>query len=252
MHTASVQYLTEKNVNIAHEMQFPHQVSIQSPTNITRQHSWYGGSLIAANWILTAAHCTTESLNQFNIRMGTINRKDGGIALTAFHSIAHPHFNSTNMNNDIALIKLPVFVVLSEYVNIIRIAHRSHIEVGKHLVGHEAIVSGFGYFKEYDKNVLKWNRVSLIPAIQCAAVYGNDKITAQVLCSVAPKYVDAFQCLGDAGGPLVTVEMGVPIVIGVQSFSSKYGCDVGHPTGYVNVASYLDWINMHSGIVIRD
>lgn len=253
MDYAKSKHLTAKDVNHADEKQFPHQVSIQSPTVRPSSYTWYGGSLIATNWILTAAHCTTQSLEQFNIRIGSTHRQTDGISMTAFESIAHPLFNSSNLNNDIALIKLPVPVELGDaLVSIIHIAKRSHAEAAKQFVGHEAIVCGWGYYKEYWENNLLWNRVTIITNTQCAQVYGPATVTDNVLCSVAPKYVSAFQCLGDAGGPLIFVEMGVPFVVGVQSFSSVAGCDIGHPTGYVNVASFLDWIHLHTGIAIHE
>lgn len=53
-------------------------------------------------------------------------------------------------------------------------------------------------------------------------------------------------CQGDSGGPLITYSDGEWYQVGVCSFSrANDNCMRGFPTGFVRVASYLDWIEDH-------
>ncbi|KAH8355868.1 hypothetical protein KR093_004340 [Drosophila rubida] len=54
-------------------------------------------------------------------------------------------------------------------------------------------------------------------------------------------------CNGDSGGPLVSAESGV--LIGATSFGIALGCQVGWPGVFTRITSYLDWIEVNSGVV---
>lgn len=47
-------------------------------------------------------------------------------------------------------------------------------------------------------------------------------------------------CYGDIGGGLVLNESGIWTQIGIISFISDRGCSVGHPSGYIRTANYVD------------
>lgn len=55
-------------------------------------------------------------------------------------------------------------------------------------------------------------------------------------------------CDGDSGGPLIYSYMSKEYLVGVTSFGSAGGCDIGHPTVYTRVTNYLNWIYKKTGI----
>ena len=38
--------------------------------------------------------------------------------------------------------------------------------------------------------------------------------------------------------------------IGITSFGSGFGCEIGYPAAFTRVASFLEWIETHTGIAI--
>ena len=62
-------------------------------------------------------------------------------------------------------------------------------------------------------------------------------------------FADLLQ--GDSGGPLHFVTDGIYKQIGITSFGSSLGCEIGSHAGFTRVASYLQWISEKSGLVIQ-
>lgn len=60
-----------------------------------------------------------------------------------------------------------------------------------------------------------------------------------------------FQCMGDSGGPLILEKDERVSLVGIVSFVSSRGCGYGDPSGYTNVAKYLDWISQVTGIKLN-
>jgi secreted trypsin-like serine protease len=45
---------------------------------------------------------------------------------------------------------------------------------------------------------------------------------------------------------------GEPTEVGVVSFVADEGCETGLPSGFTRVSKYLNWLEKHGGITIRD
>lgn len=125
---ASAASLRIINGNPAAEKDFPWHVSIIGKTE-SGSLQLCGGSLIAADWVLTAAHCVIgyiESqiffngfsyvlyLSIFNCRMvsmelgfGTNFIREPKISLNVTEYIIHPEYDRSKRHHDLALIPLP-------------------------------------------------------------------------------------------------------------------------------------------------
>lgn len=232
-------------------MQFPYQVSVVSPTEPGRV-SICGGSLIHASWVLTAAHCTVGRPQQ-NLRFGSLDRSLGGIAQTSFLSIPHPLYNREHsLNFDLSLIALPTPLTLNAAIHPIRLPTAAQTYTD--FVNLPATVSGWGNTGPgtSSERLLRWVLVRVITNVQCRQVFSERAVHEHVVCTLG--YVDPSNqgaCGGDSGGPLALFENGIPTQIGIVSFGSTNGCNIGRPNGFIRTSHFTSWIATVAGIPVR-
>ncbi|KAI7815053.1 Serine protease, partial [Rhyzopertha dominica] len=199
--------------------QFPWQVAVQYRTN---SGSFFcGGSLIHQLWVLTAAHC-------------------------AVGAIIHERYSSSNLNNDIALVRLPSAVTLNARIQTIRLPTRGSTTGASVPV----TVSGWGRTSDTSGGVsavLNFVGLTTISNSACASVYGSSVVIASTICARGNPHHST--CSGDSGGPLVVYDSsGRATQVGVVSFVHRAGCASGNPSGYVRTEPYLSWISTNTGI----
>lgn len=229
-----------------------------------------GGTLIADNWVVTAAHCLTaqdEVTPEFRVLEGTRSLLTGGRVREVVRAIAHGEYDPVSKANDIALLELAPLPAE------VRAAPRGG--TGKPLIASLALapaakpaparkdrqvavpvnatVSGFGVTREGSSSVsakLMMVDVPVIDNVACnAPALYDGAIGPGMMCAgkLAPDsegdIVDS--CQGDSGGPLVEgVGSGSPRLIGVVSWGE--GCARPNRPGiYTRVSAYLDWISAH-------
>ncbi|XP_031354556.1 trypsin alpha-3-like [Photinus pyralis] len=209
--------------------QVPYQVSLMvrpdSPYHIC------GGSIIAHDLILTAAHCTTRyQPSEMRIRYGNTIKNEGGTIMEVLFKKDHHLYNPNTMDYDISVLVLSGRIQFSASAQIIPLVASGSGEGGR-----AAMVSGWGRLSSGGASPTKLQAVYVreVDRKKCNEDYSGP-ITERMIC-----FMDTYKdsCQGDSGGPLVSSG----VQIGVVSWG--WGCaDPRYPGVYSNVAVLRDFI----------
>lgn len=231
----------------ATENQWPWQVALFV------DDAWFcGGSLISENYVLTAAHCV-DGASYFDIMAGAHNVRESSEPhrqeITSYNGFTHPNWDYNTLANDIALIELPSPVEFNDWIK------PSCLPTSGDTADEGELVTVTGWGKPSDSAggispVLRM--VSDLPIIsnkECNSYYGI--VGDGIVC------IDTTggkgSCNGDSGGPLI-MKSGAKAAgtawtqVGVVSFGSSAGCEVGYPAGFSRTEYYLDWIMSNTGM----
>ncbi|KAL5292131.1 hypothetical protein ACFFRR_011130 [Megaselia abdita] len=233
--------------SLAEAGQFPYQVWL----SISSSYGGWdcGGSIIDAEWILTAAHCTYGA-SEIVVIAGSLNieqLEDTVQTRTASQVIIHPQYELTTLKNDISLIRLSSPLQLTYKVWPVPLVDRS--EVNDSFEGEHVIASGWGRTSDAGPAPSQLRYVDMYVESQAACIgyYGSVTVTDGVICTYT-EYGTKSTCQGDSGGPLVSKATGH--LIGCTSFVSSTGCQSGAPDGFTRITYYLDWIQQTTGLVV--
>ena len=205
-----------------------------------------GGSLIAKDVILTAAHCRGGT---YDVVIGRHDVDDNdGEVIGMKRDVPHPQYDPSTTDNDFMLVFLDSPVSSDNY-DLVTLNKDSNTPS----LSEEVTVMGWGVTSENGdlSDVLLEVDVNVISNNECDAAEGNidgyydsynGQITNNMLCA---REVGGGEdaCQGDSGGPLVVKDSSASRDVQVGVVSWGVGC--AHrkfPGVYSRISSAYDWI----------
>lgn len=253
-------YLLPPNYSYAQEEEQPAssmQNTIVHGTPTTAAHRPYqvmllmngeqgcGGTLIDAQWVLTAAHCVEQgNIYNLTVRIGATRVSvPEGQTININQIIIHPYWmGQQNIRSgwDIALLRLTT-PADARYTP----AKLPTIEVMQNAagVGKYGTVSGWGatYYGGSGSDQLLSAELNIIDNQSCSQQL-NFQIPNSSICAGQPYRASA--CNGDSGGPFIVAYGGSFYSIGIVS----WGEQCMSSTVFTRTYYYNNWISSNTGI----
>ena len=225
-----------------------------------------GGTLIAPNIVLTAAHCVAKPpvegnkvLKAREVLVGTQNLERGGAKYKILSVIRHAGYTPGNPKDDIALVRIapksnklpPKTISLPDDVS----------GLARTGAGDPVKILGWGYTGKVQGNntlllasgvpqltaaKLQMADMTILDPTECRKRGGYSGVVVKKLCAETPRgKPTAFSCTRDSGGPVIRMHQGRPVQVGIIVWGVGCGGSQGgkqNPSLFVDLAQYTDWI----------
>ncbi len=224
----------------------PWVASIWYTKNISQKAEFIcTGSLIRADIIITAAHCTFDK-GFYWVKLGSDTLDSDAPLLEVSGTWRDTRYSKKTITNDLGLLKLtrPVYgitpVSIPTPAQISKISKLTKFKM-------------YGWGLDQNDEVAKFLRTANLDLQDAAAkrAYGTGFKPEVMLASgryIKAERIYAGGCSGDSGGPLLGAVDGKQVLVGLTSWGSAQGCDRGKPTIFTRVTYYLK--NISNGIVL--
>ncbi len=236
---------------------WPWQAAIKISTWRVNGEWTCGGSVIDSRWVLTAAHCIVDGIEDpyhefvtvapanIQIRVGSERFEFGGQTTGVRRIVKHPDFDPVTRDNDLALLELKEAV----FVDPVRPVTPER-EEKQACPGIQGAVTGWGTDAACGQTVRVLSKVnaSLVDPAQCRTAYGDDSITGNMLCT-APGTDNGTLCQADEGSPLVVSNgRGGYVQAGIVSRGDDNCDNPSSPAVHTRVANYVGWMEGMTGL----
>jgi len=196
-----------------------------------------GGSIINSKWILTAAHCSGDSVQFGSDRLGS----NPDSIVSAKKWVRHENYSDWTLEHDVALIELDRALNFSARVQPTKLPKQWFEVPGTWDT--PVTLTGFGLDKTGGsiQNRLQNATLYTVDNPTCKGLHSNTVYNGMLCAGI--RSGGRGQCSGDSGGPLV---MGDKTQVGIVSWSMKPCTVAPYPGVYTKVSHYVDWIKAHA------
>jgi secreted trypsin-like serine protease len=223
---------------------WPWQVALISRSYANAYNGFFcGGSLIAPEWVLTAAHCI-DGEGAIDVLVGTNLLSTNETRIKVDRAIMNAAYVRSGVTGDIGLLHLSEPVTPTATQKAVTLFDPS--TDGDELDYLRATVTGWGnmdpnsFFGVYP-DALQEVALPLVDLATCRARW-NDLVVDGMICAGYPVMTKSA-CYGDSGGPLVVQnEDGGWLQVGIVKGGDS-GCAGTAPNLYTRVALYQEWID---------
>ncbi|NWR45521.1 ACRO protein, partial [Regulus satrapa] len=224
------------------------------PWMVSIQHAWLpglkhfcGGSLITADWVLTAAHCFDKfnniSLLYVVIGATQLSQLGYGAEMRNIKQVViHPYYSRADMSYDIALMELDHPVQCSAYIQLACVPDTT-LSISEL---QNCWIAGWGATTARSPDIsnhLQEANVHLIDVELCNSSrwYAGEIHTHNLCAGYAQGLIDT--CQGDSGGPLMCQDNYADLwwVVGITSWGKGCAREM-QPGVYTSTQHFYDWI----------
>ena len=245
--------------------QAPWQAALISNNQQPYTSYFCSASIVGNKWLVTAAHCAERSNGKpFYAVIGTTdlrNTQKSQIILIK-QRLVHPKYNSSNFDNDIALLELAQtidFVACGQDCKAINWLKAQH-EPLYAVVNTKVWVHGWGVIKDCKQDIeactaqekifealypskLQKAALKIENCLAQGSLHSPQQITPSMMCANAiDEQKPSDTCEGDSGAGLIIYNnFFEPVLLGITSWGN--GCaEQGYAGVYTRLAMFDDWL----------
>ncbi|MFF5445283.1 S1 family peptidase [Streptomyces sp. NPDC012888] len=207
--------------------------------------SFCSGAVVGPRKIMTAAHCVVGK----NWKRGVVvtgashiadsNSLYGGKLFAVSKSWAHPYYNASKIDNDVAVLTLATSTTAKP------LPVTTANDWWSYRAGTWGTALGWGRTSSTNQNVSPWLKKVNLPIqsdATCSSYWGGFYIKGHMFCAGKPAsgYDSGTNniCNGDSGGPVVVNGR----LVGINSWVAKDCVAKGSYAGFVKYSRYANWV----------